>query len=168
MAMETRIFSGGALYWLNEELKTVTTFDLAEEKFCPHLSPPPLWPDSDWDFSTIGTMDGFLFFSVFLDDEEDMWLLKKKNDDHDMKEQPEEHQSMVWSRQFRIGTSELLAVTKTKGVLTYNGNYLSICDTKALTSKSLVDFEEQIALVIPHRNTLVSLKELGEEDNGVD
>ncbi|XP_026377836.1 F-box/kelch-repeat protein At3g06240-like [Papaver somniferum] len=159
------VFANGALHWMGVELDMIVTFNLAEEKFCQHLSPPPSSPD-DWPFNRIGVLDGFWFFDNFLTIEEDpyydIWLSKRKNDDHDMKV-GEKHLSPGWSKEFRVDDNELLAVTKSGVVLTYTDNSLNIYNTKASTSKRLVEFKERIRTVFPHKNTLVSLKELGEE-----
>ncbi|XP_026429017.1 F-box protein At5g49610-like [Papaver somniferum] len=42
------IFANEALYWLDCELEYILTLDLAEEKFCDHLSLPSLPQDGDW------------------------------------------------------------------------------------------------------------------------
>ncbi|XP_026420580.1 putative F-box protein At1g53550 [Papaver somniferum] len=44
--MDHGIFLNGALYWMDSKLKTILTFDLAKEKFCENLSPPPLKQDN--------------------------------------------------------------------------------------------------------------------------
>lgn len=49
-------------------------------------------------------------------------------------------------------------------VLTYNDNHISVQNVETSTSKSIVDFKEHFGGIVPHINTLVSLKELGEED----
>ncbi|XP_026452750.1 F-box/kelch-repeat protein At3g06240-like [Papaver somniferum] len=162
------VFANGALDWLDMELHMIVMFDLVEEKFSEHLSPPHLpAPHSNSDNNRIGVVDGFLFYAMYLVVEEsryrDIWLLKNKNDNHDMKE-PAELKSLIWSKEFRIDESELLAITKSGGALTYIYNYLNICDTKASTSKRLVVYEESFSKVFPHKNTMISLKELGEED----
>lgn len=59
---------------------------------------------------------------------------------------------------------DLLAVRKSDGVLTNSDDYINIYDTKTSTCKSLVKFWSCIAQVSPHKNTLVSFKELGEKD----
>ncbi|XP_026384504.1 putative F-box protein At4g21240 [Papaver somniferum] len=71
-----------------------------------------------------------------------------------------------------IGKFNYGSTTVTKGggvlcksdvILTDSDDHIKICDTKTPTSKSLVNFNSYIQ-VSPHKNTLVSLKELGEED----
>ncbi|XP_026420586.1 F-box/kelch-repeat protein At3g23880-like [Papaver somniferum] len=163
------IYVSGALYWVDRKVEMIIIFNLAEEKFAEHLLPPPLVQDRR--YRTIGwVLNGFLSFVVFVAADRysrfyDIWLLKNKNENHDMKE-GEEHQSFVWSKKFRIDDSQLLAVTKGDGVFTYSSNYLSIYDRKTSTSKKLVKFTNAIE-VYPHQNTLVSLKQLGEEDTKI-
>ncbi|XP_026395477.1 F-box protein DOR-like [Papaver somniferum] len=160
-------FANGAIHWLSRNVEMIVAFDLAEEKFCEHLSPPPLPVDYNWDESRIGVWDGFLWFGIGEEDEfYDIWQSKRKNDNHDMK-QKEEHQSFCWSRKCRVDESQLLADTKKDCVLTCVDNHLNIYDPKALTLTRLVDFKEQFCQVYPHKNTLISLKELGEEDTKI-
>lgn len=77
------VFADEALYWLDDKLEMIIPFDLAEEQFCEHISPPPLPPDSDWCDARIGVLDGFLSFAIYLwvegDRINDIWLLKNKN-----------------------------------------------------------------------------------------
>ncbi|XP_026384151.1 F-box protein At3g07870-like [Papaver somniferum] len=169
------IFANEAIYWMYSKLEMIVAFNLAEEKFCELLSPPhPLPTGGDWSQNTIGALDGFLFFANGLGINEyggetdcfDLWILKKKNEDHGMKEQ-NDCRSFGWTKEFRVGdrNRELLsAVANSGGVLTYNGQYLNVYDTKTSTSKRLVEFNCKFLEVLPHKNTLVSLKELGEED----
>ncbi|XP_026420812.1 F-box protein At3g07870-like [Papaver somniferum] len=161
------VFVDGALYWLDEELKRIITFDLAKEKFCEDISPPPLPPDHDWHDSRLRVLNGVLSFAICLDVEGDefydIWLLKKKDDSHDKKGKVE-NQSMGWSKGFRVGNSKLLAITKRNGVLAFVRDCLNIYGTITCTSKSLVKFKNCLLQVTPHKNTLVLLKELGEED----
>ncbi|XP_026411117.1 F-box protein CPR1-like [Papaver somniferum] len=168
------VLASEALYWKDNFKEMIVTFDLAEEKFCENILPPPLTPDGDWETNFIGVLNGILFIAAFIIAEGiefyDIWLLAKKNDNHD---EGEEHQSLGWSKEFRIDDDEsVVALMKSGGVLTFGhgrlrGHYLYICDPKASTSKPLAEFKERINQVFPHRNTLVSLKELGEEETKV-
>ncbi|XP_026454367.1 F-box protein At3g07870-like isoform X2 [Papaver somniferum] len=169
------IFVNGALYWWDHLLKMIVNFDLAEEKFCEHLSPPaPILSNSDFnDFFRPCVLDGCLCFAINLRDNGatcwDVWLLKKKDDNHGIKER-DRHQSLGWSKVFRIAGAlgwNLFAVTKSYSVLTYVCNSIKINEPEASTSKAVVDFKEYYDQVFPHENTLVSLKELGEEDTKI-
>ncbi|XP_026420748.1 F-box/kelch-repeat protein At3g06240-like [Papaver somniferum] len=164
------IFSDGALHWLDVESQMIVTFNLGEEKFSELLPPPPLPPIINSHCNRIGVVDGFLYFAMYLIVEEseyyDVWLLHKKNGNSDMKER-EEPRSFAWRKEFRVEENEVLAVTKSNGVLTCNYNYLHFYYTKASIWKRLIDYKENFSRVFPHKNTLVSLKELGEEDTKI-
>ncbi|XP_026419757.1 uncharacterized protein LOC113315714 [Papaver somniferum] len=167
------VFVNGALYWVDDKLKTIVPFHLAEEKFGKHLSPPPLSSGDFHDYYKLGFLDGCLYFARDLDvlgsgygaECWDAWLLKEKDDNHGMKER-EGHQSTGWSedRVYYELSSELFAVTRSYSVLSYRENKIYIDhDQEASTSETIVDFNECIGAVFPHRNTVVALKELGEE-----
>ncbi|XP_026389200.1 uncharacterized protein LOC113284024 [Papaver somniferum] len=162
------IFFNGVLYWLNNQSKMIFPFDLAEEKFCENLSPPPSPPEYEFDYdSNLWVLDGCLSFVIsgHVNEAEcsDVWLLRNKDDNHGMIQQVG-HQSIGWSEVFRLFDIEIFAVIKSYSVLTYKGNHINIHDPKASTSETIVVFEENIGVVFPHKNTFVSLKELGEED----
>ncbi|XP_026398270.1 F-box/kelch-repeat protein At3g06240-like [Papaver somniferum] len=162
------IFVRGSIYWMGTNLEIILTFDLVEEKFGEHLSPPPLTAENVWCIKTIGILDGFLFFANGLFTEGDysneIWILKKKNDNDDMQERGE-RRSLGWSKEFRFDErGKLLAFTRSGGVLTHIDNYLVIYDPIASSSKILVDYTELFCQAVPHKNTLVSFQELGEED----
>ncbi|XP_026411110.1 uncharacterized protein LOC113306382 [Papaver somniferum] len=130
--LEQGTFANEALYWPHYELNIIITLDLVEEKFCEHLSFLP----SPGNYDRIGVLIGFLLLTADVGVEEaishDIWLLKKKNNNHDLKAR-EEHHSLVWSKEFRVDDGELVVVTKSGGVLTYIDNYLNIYDPKAFT-----------------------------------
>ncbi|XP_026420355.1 putative F-box protein At4g10190 [Papaver somniferum] len=164
------IFANGVVYLIGTQLGVILTFDLSEEIFCENLSPPlPVYNDS-WAYNKIGVLDGFLFYASLLVSQRDychdIWLLRKRNVNHDMKEQ-EECQSWAWNKEFKVDNRELLALTKNDSVLTYKNFKLSVYDTKASTSETLVEFKDRFRKIHPHKNTLVSLKELGEEDTKI-
>lgn len=92
----------------------------------------------------------------------DIWLLQKKNNIPDMKEQVE-NEPLGWSKEFSLLEREPLAFTKSGSVLCYNYHSLDIYDPISSTSKELVK-SELLGRVFPHQITLVSLKELGEEN----
>ncbi|XP_026459559.1 F-box protein At3g49450-like [Papaver somniferum] len=161
------VFANGALYWIGgKNLGMIITFDLADEHFCKHLSPPVFPPNGNWVLNGIGVLDGFLYFAVLLATQGeggifyDIWLLEKKND----LKVPEGDELFGWTKKYRLEERNLVAVTKSNGVLTYSRNYLNIYGPKASTSEMLLDLKEWIREIYPHKNTLVSLKELGEED----
>ncbi|XP_026389189.1 putative F-box protein At1g53550 [Papaver somniferum] len=164
---EEGVFVKGVLYWLDCEFRMIVPFNLAEEKFCKNLSLPfpPDYNSADW--YKLGVLDGCLSFAINKNVNGgecwDVCLLKKKDDNLGMIEQ-EGHQSLGWNKEFGVYDKAIFAVTKRYGVLTFNGNHINIHDLEATTSKTVVDFEERLIGVFPHKNILVSLKELGEED----
>ncbi|XP_026389185.1 F-box protein At3g07870-like [Papaver somniferum] len=181
------VFVNGSFYWM--DVRKIVTFDLAEEKFS-DLTPPPL-PSKYGDcYYHISVLDGCLSSVIYgkINEAEywDVWLLKNKDDNHWMKER-DGHQSMGWRKQFRVFDNEesrlsnsdsdsdseekyrllnsvIFAVTKSCNVLIHHDNHINIHNPKASTSKSIMDFKENFGGVFPHKNTLVPLKELGEED----
>ncbi|XP_026439262.1 F-box/kelch-repeat protein At3g23880-like [Papaver somniferum] len=173
------IFANGALYWIAGDLDMIVTFDLAEEKFCENLSPPPSPPNGTWIWNGIRVLDGCLYIAVWKIVEEDggdegewfdIWLLKKKNNNDGLKER-EGYQSLGWTKEFRLVEDRLVAVTKSGGVIThvtYRVNCFNIYDLKSSTPKRFGDLKECfVHEIFPHKNTLVSLKELGEEDTKI-
>ncbi|XP_026398324.1 putative F-box protein At1g19160 [Papaver somniferum] len=162
------LFANGALYWMDDGSGKVVTFDLAEEKFFENLSPPPLPQDGECCHNRIWVLNGSLFYAV-VDEEDgffDLQLLEKKNNNHDMKVS-DQHQSLGWSKWFRVDDREVLAFTKRDAVLTYRYWYINIYHTKTSTSKGLAQFKNMVHQVSPHKNTLVSLKEQGEKDTRI-
>ncbi|XP_026441608.1 F-box protein At2g23160-like [Papaver somniferum] len=163
---EQGIFLNGAIYWWDKLLKMIVTFDLAEEKFCEHLSPPASFDSGNDDFRNycrLWVLDGCLCFAGSLVVHGNCrricwnaWLLRKKDD-----------QSLGWSKVFRIYNHDFFAVTKSYSVLTYIHNSITIHDPETSTTKYILVFEECFDEVFPHKNTLVSLKKLGKEDTKI-
>lgn len=134
---------------MNNNIKPdIVAFDLSEEMFCEYILQLLLRPDRNYWRNKIGVLDGLEaegsdYYPY------DIWLLKNNTDNHDSKEQPDGHQSMVWNQEFRIefikSTKEfeinrikMFAIRKTGGVLTHPENYLTIYDPKASTSRMLL------------------------------
>ncbi|XP_026417094.1 uncharacterized protein LOC113312565 [Papaver somniferum] len=157
------VFVNGALYWVHDG-REILVFYLAEERFYLHIRLPPqggyLMDDK------IGVLGGFLFHTMrysYSDDSaasHDVWLYKKKNDNDDMKQQDV-------TKEFKLPAEEILDFTRSGGILTYSSNNLNLYDPKTSTSKTLAFFREGFRRVFPHRNTLLSLEELGEEDTEI-
>ncbi|XP_026420584.1 putative F-box protein At1g19160 [Papaver somniferum] len=160
-------WNDAALYWLDDELKMIGTFDFVEEKFGEFISPPPLPPDSEWFCCHLGVLDGSLYFignvDLIEDDIHDSWLFKPKNNDNAMKK-GDGHRALGWSQEFKVEKTRLLEVAKSCGAFNLYWYHLSSYNIKASTSKMLVDFKQRNCKLIPHKNTLVSLKEFGELD----
>ncbi|XP_026387391.1 F-box protein At3g07870-like [Papaver somniferum] len=162
-------FAYGALYWRDVNTGSVFAFDLTEEKFSEHLRPPTLLQNGAWVNHTLGVLDGVLYYAIRdkrqVDKCFEIWLLRKKNDIAHMKQQGE-HELLGWSKELSIREDKLLAFTKSRIVLCYNLWFLGIYDTIASTSRKLIDFPA-FSKILPHKNTLVSMKELREEDKQI-
>ncbi|XP_026389183.1 putative F-box protein At1g60370 [Papaver somniferum] len=161
------IFVNGVLCWLHYDFHMMVTFDLAEEMFCGYLS-LPFPPDSNSGNYYLGVLDGCLSFAFgrCVNEAEcwDVWLL----DDNQGVKQQEVHHSLGWVKVFTtVKGYGLFAVTKSYAALAHYGNHINIHHLDASTSKMIVDFRERFSSVIPHKNTFVSLKELGEEDTKI-
>lgn len=155
--VEHSVFVNEALYWVDYVGGLVFVFDLAEEKFRKFSTPPLPLEKARYDFS-IGVIGAALYYAIRYYCQitgciwSDIWLQEKKNDE-----------PLGWSEEFRLLGREPLAFTKSGGVLYFDGSSLGIYDAIASTSKKLVDSNAFIQ-ISPHKNTLVKLRELGEED----
>ncbi|XP_026410013.1 F-box protein At3g07870-like [Papaver somniferum] len=147
------VFANGSDYW-NLGKGKIVAFDLVEEFFVklPRFSPGSL------DFR-LGVLEDYLCITHKTGAKSaDIWLFKQKNDN-----------SFSWSKEFSlINTSSYnvpLGLTSSGTVLCHDSSTKFLRhDLKSSSSKKLLDFGKQIYQAIPHMNTLVSLKALGEED----
>ncbi|XP_026438587.1 F-box/kelch-repeat protein At3g06240-like [Papaver somniferum] len=132
--LEEGIFVDGVLYWLDYESETIAPFDLAEEKFFEPLSFPVPPEDNASADYKLRGLDGCLVCA--------MNLPVNGADCWNtwILKKKVDNQPLGWSK--HIKNQEL----------------------EASTSKIFVDLEERFIRVFPHKNTFVSLKELGEED----
>ncbi|XP_026382871.1 putative F-box protein At1g19160 [Papaver somniferum] len=152
------VFANGALYWVDAVFDKIAIFDLAEEKFCEKKLPPP--PDLYWKYSIIGDKNVSFCLSVPGDELYDLWILKNMKDG----------ESLVWSKEGRFADNddhELLTLRKSERVIGYSPYYLSSCSIKTPIWKHLLEFKDDGVQVCLHKNTLVSLKELGKADKTV-
>ncbi|XP_026419194.1 F-box/kelch-repeat protein At3g23880-like [Papaver somniferum] len=159
------VFVNGALSWVNKCGGMVYVLDLAEEKFREHISPPPK-PPGWWHGYAIGVLGGVLYYATehgyhLSESTSDIWLLKGKNDSQGTKEQVEQ-ETLGWSYEFSYPEKKPFALVN-GGVLYFHLWSLGIYDAVTSTSKELVRFSS-VEQLLPHKNTLISLKELGEED----
>ncbi|XP_026433788.1 F-box/kelch-repeat protein At3g23880-like [Papaver somniferum] len=179
--VERGVYANGAIHWKadNNSNRNVLVFDLIEERLREHLPPPPMPPNGIWLDYSIRELGGVLYYAVKLvggrgrrrhsEIRYDIWLLKQKNENLDMTEQVE-HQPLGWSKEFSVPGKKPLAFTKSGGVLCFDEKSLSAMAStsrgsrkrKASTSKNLVD-STFLRLVLPHKNTLMSLIEIGKE-----
>ncbi|XP_026394209.1 putative F-box protein At1g46984 [Papaver somniferum] len=159
---EVGVFANGALYW--RDRGKIVVFDLANEKFLENLSPPPMLLENDCDDKTvIGVSRGILFYAVNQTTEEgeelfDVWLLNKK--------QQGERLSLGWSKEFSLSQREPFTFTKYGYALYYDQGRLRY-DPIDLASHRFMGFTVIYPQVFPHKHTLVSLEQLGEEDTHI-
>ncbi|OVA12131.1 F-box domain [Macleaya cordata] len=176
------ILANGALHWMDKEGK-ILAFDLADEEF--HLLPsPPCFQSDLYSFFELRVLESCLcvvhhkiYGSI------DIWSLKKTKNSttNNVKEVQESYKSWNWSREFSIAkwqggcnnvAPEILALTKSGEVLLWDDDtILSSYDPKTATLKQLVGdngtpfiFHE----TIPHINSFVSLKALGERSEALE
>lgn len=175
-------FANGAIYWMDCKERKLFVFDLVEEKFREHVALPP-HPQLGSHYTPlcfIGDLGGVLYYyaGTFYNEitnfrSYEIWLLKKKNNIPVMKKQVE-HEPFGWSK-FSLpqskhpfaSTTYPLTFTKSGSVLSYCQYTLDIYNAVASTSKQLVGFAGTgiiLCNIVPHKNTFISLKELGEED----
>lgn len=169
------VFRYGALHWMDKKGERVLIFDLTEE-FSENLSPPHFpsasrWlhlpPSSTGPHYTMGFFGEDLCCTIRYNSQItgctclDIWLLKKKNYNPDVKEQVE-HEPLCWSKECSLSEKKPLGYTKSGGVLCFDRRSFSIYDPVASTFKKLVDFDF-IGETFHHMITLVSLKGLGEK-----
>ncbi|XP_026408654.1 uncharacterized protein LOC113303761 [Papaver somniferum] len=157
------VFLKGALHWMHISDRKVFVFDLVEEKFHEHglpLSHP--FPVSTMCNSSIGVLGGLLYYylgylcPIIRCIYSDIWILKGNDDICYMEEQVEQ-EPLGWLKEFCIPGKRPFALTKSGCVLCFTYNSLSIYDAISSTSKELVD-SLNFYRIIPHNNTLVSLK----------
>ncbi|XP_026390404.1 F-box protein At3g07870-like [Papaver somniferum] len=151
------VFVNGALYWVLVD-GIIVAFDLVTESF---VELPRSFPFG-WYF-TLGVFGGYLSADHYDQDSKttDILLLKEKEDG-----------SLGWIKEFSLSNTDTreiedsLALTCRSTVLCHSKTKVLIHDLNSSSSKVLVDFGKDKAIfqAIPHMNTLVSLKALGEEN----
>ncbi|XP_026446615.1 F-box/kelch-repeat protein At3g06240-like [Papaver somniferum] len=160
---EVGVFANGALYW--RDSGKIVVFDLADEKFLENLSPPPMLLENDCDDKiAIGVSNGILFYAVSRSTEEgeeffDVWLLNKK--------QQGEQLSLGWSKELSLSQREPFTFTKYGNALYYDDQGRLRYDPIDLSSHRFMGFTGISPQVCPHKHTLVSLEQLGEEDTHI-
>lgn len=87
----------------------------------------------------------------------DIWLLEGKNGNRDA--------DPIWRKKASVmRTLRPFALLKSGEVLCYNDTDLYLHNPTIPSLEMLVNMDEEISRPVPHMNTLVSLKALGEED----
>lgn len=141
-------FANGAIYWADIEEGTILAFDLAVEEL--RIIPSPRAGEPN-----LVAVGNFLCAN-YEEDGGSLWVLKKN----------ENAQDVIWSKEFSHINLEPITLTKSGGLLGYNlhdGNVYRYTP-KASPSRMLVNFGKGFRVLVLHKNTLVSLKALGEED----
>ncbi|XP_026384474.1 F-box protein At3g07870-like [Papaver somniferum] len=145
------VFANGSVHWVSCR-GIIVAFHLADEEFLV-LRPPPCLPH--------GNRFPLLFKLLVLGDcicvyfcryqGSELWVLKKN-----------------WNKEFsNLSRFEKpITFTKSGGLLCYNYGDKNVYHyaPEASPSRMLVDFGKNFEFGVPHNNTLVSLKALGEKD----
>ncbi|XP_026435130.1 F-box protein At3g07870-like [Papaver somniferum] len=175
------ILVDGALHWLDRICRTITAFDLVDEEFKLILSPPCLNNSGKYSSYRLHEVGGHLcVVHKEPSDRVDIWLLKmtgrNKLCDSSMNRHDSYDSSWSWCKEFSIAWQGLnkcedyepFALLKNNNVLLwYNRAVLCCYDLEAKTFKKLMGDAAAGDLkyfqAIPHKNTIVSLKALGEK-----
>ncbi|XP_026454422.1 putative F-box protein At3g22710 isoform X2 [Papaver somniferum] len=151
-------FANGALHRVNKREGTVLAFHLTNEKFIELPSPPCLTAGVS---VTLKVLGNFLSATSYHNASScEIWLLKKNKDNCD---------DLSWSKDFSFDVfdnykSWPFCYTKCGRLLFYGDNNISSYHPKDSSAKMDVSFGKTIVKGIPHKNTLVSLKVLGEKN----
>ncbi|OVA09218.1 F-box domain [Macleaya cordata] len=172
------ILANGALHWLDHMAPMkILAFDLADEKFRVVPSPPCFLPagynQSKHHFQLQELGRCLCLVHHVKGERMDIWSLKKmKNSTNDNMED-QEYQLWTWSREFSIrcngwilGEYKPFALTKSGEVLFWRDNKILFrYDPKTGTLKklSVEDWDLKFFQAIPHMNSFVSMKALGEK-----
>ncbi|XP_026458131.1 putative F-box protein At3g16210 [Papaver somniferum] len=147
------VFANGALHWENEHRESILAFHLTEEKFSELPLPPAGVPYISIE---LGVLGGFLSATYYREDiGNEIWLLKKNKETCDFR----------WSKEFSFDSNmqKPLEFTKSRRLLCYKNTKVYSYDLKASSAK-VVSVDKFINQAIRHKNTLVSLRLLGERD----
>ncbi|XP_026388804.1 uncharacterized protein LOC113283690 [Papaver somniferum] len=151
-------FANGAIYWMNEGKHIILAFDLAKEE-CREFPSPPCTSV----IVELHVLSGSLFACCYHDQgygchNKSIWVLKKSESIHDV----------IWSKEYSDIDIYIrpIAFTKSGGLLCYDHHDKNVYlySSKASSSRMLVNFGKCFDAQISHKNTLVSLKALGEEN----
>ncbi|KAI3993385.1 hypothetical protein MKX01_010128 [Papaver californicum] len=175
------ILANGALHWLDCKRHTIMAMDLVDEEFNLLPSPPCFNNSGKYSSHRLHEVGGHLcVIHKEPGDRVDIWLLKdtgmNKLCDSSMNRHDGYDSSLSWCMEFSIAWQGLnkcedyepFALLKNNNVLLwYNRPILSCYDSEAKTFKKLMDDEAADDLkyiqAIPHKNTIVSLKAIGEK-----
>ncbi|XP_026436206.1 F-box protein At3g07870-like [Papaver somniferum] len=131
-------FAHGAHHWADDK-ETILAFDLTDEKGFRRFLSATYYRDALYG---------------------EIWLLKRNKDNYD---------DLSWSKEFSLDICTLrssppFGLMKSGRLLCYEDHKIYGYDPEASSAIMDVDFGKSITNAIPHKNTLVSLKILGEKD----
>ncbi|XP_026415613.1 F-box protein At3g07870-like [Papaver somniferum] len=153
-------FANEALHWVDQERNIILAFHLTDEKFSELPPPPPCLTRAGVPYLVLGlgVLGDFLSATFYFNAGDcNMWLLKKNKDtDTDLS----------WSKEFSFDSYIHLPFDfmKSGRLLCCGRGKIVSYDPKASSAEMDVSFGKSISAAIPHKNTLVSLKVLGEKD----
>ncbi|XP_026430626.1 uncharacterized protein LOC113327697 [Papaver somniferum] len=154
------VFANGAIHWVDDR-GIVVAFILADEEF--RERPSPLCSRQIGNLRPIlelHVFDDYLCVYVCQQDRGfDIWVLKKNQNYHDV---------CIWSKGFSNLPWYNLPITFTMSgrLLCHDARDKNVYHyaPEASSSRCFVNFGKNFEIGIPHKNTLVSLKALGEEE----
>ncbi|XP_026429567.1 F-box protein At3g07870-like [Papaver somniferum] len=161
--------ANGALHWLINE-NMILSFDLANENL--YLLPFPLFDRTigRWDYFQVVVLGGCLCFVHKKPGEPllDIWFLRKQGESSSLESfelnEQVDYDSLIWIKKFSIPTgcqAAPCALTNSGEVLLQCRSCLFCYDPKTATLERLTG--KGISHVLPHVNSFVSLKALGEK-----
>ncbi|XP_026420344.1 F-box protein At3g07870-like [Papaver somniferum] len=152
-------FANETLHWVNIEGISILAFHLSDEKYSELPPPPPYLTRDDVPYLSIklGVLGDLLSAAYYYEDADncDIWLLKKDGDNIDFS----------WIKEFSLVTAGVsFELTKNGKLLYYELTDICSYDPKVSSANMSASFGKYISSAILHKNTLVSLKALGEQD----
>ncbi|XP_026436284.1 F-box protein At3g07870-like [Papaver somniferum] len=151
-------FAGEALHWVDTKRTIILAFSLVDEKFSELPSPPPSLARASVPYLDVklGVSGDFLSATYYNASDSDLWFFKKNKDNSDLS----------WSKEFGFRSHILppFEFTKSGRLLCHENENIYTYDPKASFTKLDVSSGKAVSDAIPYKNTLVSLKVLGEKD----
>lgn len=151
---EMGVFANEALHWVNDDKNNILAFHLADEKFSELPLPPPMGNC----YAILGVLGDFLSVTYSDNPGGEIWLM-------------EENKNLsCWSKEIRFDSSGNgifwpFGYTRSRRFLLHGGSCRSeIYIFKSEAYSTYIDFGKKFYEVIRHKNTLVSLRVLGEKD----
>ncbi|KAL6531655.1 hypothetical protein OROMI_028018 [Orobanche minor] len=160
------VFANGAVHWLDNE-ERIVSINLADEKLYLLPSPPFVRAAGSQNTYQLHLLGGCLCFGHHKrNDCLDIWFLRKKDESsiRDMSEM--EYDSSRWSKKFSIAIedcAEPFALTSSGEVLLHYASSIFCYDPRTRTLEKIVSDGVRVCRAIPHANSFVSLKALGEK-----